>query len=201
MAPQAPGETQKPGPRLGVFSLTDPRTLSSSLSSSMVCLLATSSCTVCPQFFTTDSITCHDQAIRWPARPILPGEPVLRVQGRLSPWEQPGRVGGWDPHTSRAYKATWGFLSLTFFLMALTAYLALWAEGCIGWQEEGDLGPPYWGRLLRCTPRAILHAHPGDPLDSPCPSPHQLCAPPNCLSQYLCPIPCMSPLTACPPDG
>lgn len=27
--------------------------------------------------------------------------------------------------TSRAYKATWGFLSLTFFLMELTAYLAL----------------------------------------------------------------------------
>lgn len=32
---------------------------------------------------------------------------------------QPGAV------TSSAYRATWGFLSFTFFLMALTAYFAL----------------------------------------------------------------------------
>lgn len=37
----------------------------------------------------------------------------------------PGGLEGRGPRTSRAYKATWGFLSLTFFLMELTAYFAL----------------------------------------------------------------------------
>lgn len=40
--------------------------------------------------------------------------------------------------TSRAYKATWGFLSLTFFLMELTAYLALKKKKRVLVKKKGE---------------------------------------------------------------
>lgn len=46
------------------------------------------------------------------------------VAGRPPP-SPPLTTGVGDLITSRAYKATWGFLSFTFFLMELTAYFAL----------------------------------------------------------------------------
>lgn len=46
---------------------------------------------------------------------------------------QPGAV------TSSAYKATWGFLSFTFFLMALTAYFALDRGEKGKWSQESRI--------------------------------------------------------------
>ena len=55
--------------------------------------------------------------------PLCLVPPLLAVRPSLPP--RPGLTGVQGLITSRAYKATWGFLSLTFFLMELTAYFAL----------------------------------------------------------------------------
>ena len=57
-------------------------------------------------------------------RPLSLVPPLLSLLRPSLP-PRPGPTGVQGLITSRAYKATWGFLSLTFFLMELTAYFAL----------------------------------------------------------------------------
>lgn len=83
-------EQHRPGGGVTLPSNRAP-TFSSSFSSSMVCLFATSSWTVWPQFFTTDSMTCRHH-----------GEEGGRAtgQGRHHPWT--GRL----PRRSQAPQGT-----------------------------------------------------------------------------------------------
>ena len=81
---------------------------------------------------TLESTSGHTRvSLRWKSGSTAPAQPsplslvppLLAVRPSRPP--RPGPTGVQGLITSRAYKATWGFLSLTFFLMELTAYFAL----------------------------------------------------------------------------
>lgn len=114
------------GSRIPSLDLTAPHeapTFSSSFSSSMVCLLATSSWTVCPQFFTTDSMTCRPQGREGSGCRSGQGHPLLdrrtpQQEGRADRPLGPPRQSGeptWHPLRQAAASAIHAPSNSTFY--------------------------------------------------------------------------------------
>lgn len=112
-----------------------------------------------------------------------------------------------DLVTSRAYKATWGFLSLTFFLIELTAYFALKKKKALAEREKRKQSQQLRREKSVChLVLETLQAKSSDcPQISEMPARCPGSSPPRPqVSDPATPVhsaaaPCS--LTACPPDG